>query len=167
MGTAMTPNDFSKMINTHLLSYFPQLKTYVLEQNDTTRRKWANMFLGIETSDLRLAMDEFTSGKEKLPFHRDEVFSKLRQMSRAYRDVRWNEHRKKLQDQERAEQDEIKRERQAIANESVGEAIIGTLESVGCGGALREIMARTDQGEDGDVVTQEVLARLRREWGMA
>ena len=111
----MTHDEFAKMINTHLLSYFPKLKTYVLEQHADTRRNWANMFGGIECSDLRLAMDEFTSGKVNLPFHRDEIFSKLRSMSRAHRDVRWNEHRKKLQDQERAEQDEIKRERAAIA----------------------------------------------------
>ena len=160
----MTPSEFSAQINAHLLTYLPSLKTYVSGLPAETRRKWADMFLGIESEDFRMAMDDFTSGTVSVPFHRDEIATKLRAMSRGHRDVRLEKEKKQRQHEERT--DEIAK-RSHSSSQSVGDAIVDTMDRIGCGGALREIMRRTDSGEDGDVVTNEVMNRLRREWGMA
>ena len=166
----MTRDEFSSMLDTHLLSYFPELKGYMAKMPDDTRLKWAEMFEGTDKRDFRLAMDEYTRGMVNLPFNRDELASKLLKMSRRHLNERMDSERRQTQRAEIAQMVRPVVKREKRAEPTVGRsAMAGALARADngngdCVRAFEEIMKRVDDGEELKLVQDDMLGRLREKW---
>lgn len=154
----MTSDQFRTMINGHLLSYFPELKAYCANMKDATRKAWTGLFEGTDTRDFRKACDDFVSGRERLPFNRDELATRLLTVSRRHRDERMEAERRETN------RENIKAMTRRSGSSDFAGGIIKTLEQIGGVECLKRIEERVEAGEDFKTVQREEVDRYMEQF---
>ena len=153
---------FGRMINAHLLSYFPDLRAYVAKMPASTRAAWAGLFEGTDPRDFRLACDDFAAGKERIPFNRDELAAKLLSATRVYRDARRDKERREGRTEALLAQADGPRRKKSSGD--LGAGIIHTIEKIGGVECLKRITEREKAGENYQTVKKEEIDRYMRQF---